>query len=375
MNNLWTALVPFMADLNGMEEVINHSDGLAIIDDCVGYMVVPGYPRHDPINAVTTDIRVSDTIHGTRKKLLMAAKVYIPRYNPAFIVLAAGPVSSMIGTDLDEVADEISEIYGIPTVVLKSCGHKTYDYGLSETFAKLAELFCTDAPKRPDTVNVIGGSAIDWSIENAPIVRDYIARGLMERGMRVISNWGMDCTMADYKAASAASVNLVPTVSGLAAARRLEKEYGTPCVAAAPYGRTWGKMVLDAVSGAPLIPPAAKEGPADVLIVSEQFTANAIRATLRLDYGIDRVMCASFGMMDKKYMEPGDLRLKGEDAALELAGGDYKTVIADRSLRPFVRPGVNFIELNSTALAVVRGEDRPILAGEGLNCWLEYNGI
>lgn len=376
MNELWTVLVPFMADLNGMEEIVNHSDGLAIIDDCVGYMVVPGYPRHDPINVVTTDIRVGDTINGTRHKLLAAAKAYIPRYDPRYLILAAGPVSSMVGTDLEEVADELRAKYSLPVIVMKSCGHKTYDHGMSETFQRLAESFVTETAKRPGAVNVIGGSAIDWSIENAPLVRDYIARELMGRGMQVISNWGMDCTMANYKAASAASVNLVPTVSGLAAARYMEREFGTPYVAAAPLGRTWGKMVLDAVSGATLDVPQPTGDEAEVLIISEQLTANAVRATLRLDYGINNVKAASFGMMDKKLMEPGDVRLKGESDALSLVGsGKYKLIIADSPLRPYAAPGAHFIDLPCTAYAVVRGEERPILAGEGLNRWLEYNGL
>lgn len=373
MNNLYKYLPPFLADTFGFQEVVDVTDGMGILDDCSGYKgrvsrtdVSEPYPGS---RLVTSWIRMEDVIGGTKAKLLEAFRKSAPALDPAFVLVGTAPVASMIGTDLEDVADSITREGGVPAASVELNGHKFYDQGISASLLALAKLLVQPAAEKiPGGVNLIGGNAIDWTTKNVRDVRAWAE----QNGFRVVSQWGARETAEHLRQAARAEVNLVTAACGLATAKWMEQEFGIPYVAAAPFGRSWAAQAAAALKNGvqPALP--AFEGPAKILIVGEQLTANAIRATLALDYGICGVDAATFFTFQKGLGVPSDKRLKGEDALKNLLHGGYDLVIADPDLRVLAPEDCSWIDLPHGAVCLECAPDAvPPLVGEGLNRWLD----
>ncbi len=374
MKNLYQYLAPFLADTYGFQEIIDVTDGMGVLDDCSPYKGSAGRidiaEPYGGSRMVSTGIRMEDVIGGTKEKILEAFRHGRGRFDPAFVLVSTSPVSSMIGTDMEDVADTIRRESGLPAGSVDLGGHKYYDHGISETLLALAKLLVEPAGERlSGGVNLVGGNAIDWTAENVRGVH----RWAEESGFSVLSQWGGGERAENLRRAAGAGVNLVTAMSGLEAARWLEREFGTPYVAAAPFGESWSGRVAEALrtQAQPQLPP--DKGPATVLIIGEQLMANAIRSTLNLDYGIHGVDVATFFTFDKALANPGDRRVKGEEGlrACVQAGG-YSLIIADPDLRCLAPEDCGWIDLPHGAICYeYSGDAFPRLAGGELNRWLD----
>ena len=137
MAKLWKKLPPLMADNFGFIEVMNKTDGMGIIDDCSEYRTSAerrrgrGKTGEPAMRVVHTEISSEDVVTGTRQKVLDTFDAYQRDFSPEFVLLSACPCSAMIGTDLEEIAENIEAGSGIKTAAVKLSGHKTYDVGIS----------------------------------------------------------------------------------------------------------------------------------------------------------------------------------------------------------------------------------------------------
>lgn len=374
MNHLYKYLAPFLADTFGFQEVIDVTDGMGILDDCSGYKgrvsrtdTAEPYPGS---RMVTSWIRMEDVIGGTKAKLLDAFRNSYRDFDPAFVLVGTAPVASMIGTDLEDVADSITRESGIPAAPVELNGHKYYDQGISGTLLTLAKLLVQPAEETiPGGVNLIGGNAIDWTSENVRGVRSWAEAN----GFHVVSQWGGRETAANLRQAAKAEINLVTAACGLAAAKWMKQELNIPYVAAAPFGRGWSGQIAAALKDGsqPALP--ADEETAGILIIGEQLTSNAIRATLALDYGIHGADVATFFTFNKALANSNDKRIKSEDALKELLqSGRYNLIIADPDLRVLAPEDCRWIGLPHGAVCFENtGDGVPQLAGESLNRWLD----
>ena len=285
MKNLYKYLPPFLADTFGFQEIIDVTDGMGILDDCAPYKgKVSRTDINEPYRGsrmVCSNIRMEDVIGGTKAKLMDAFRKNYRQFDPAFVLLSNAPVSSMIGTDLEDVCATITEESGIPAASVDLAGHKYYDHGLSETMLALAKLLTEPSEEKiPHSINLIGGNAIDWNAQTLREIRSWITK----RGFHIISQWGGPERAVNLKQAARAELNLVLTASGLATAKWMEREFGIPYIAAAPFGTDWCARLRCAMNY-----PDQKdvlELPEDtnlphILIVGEQLTSNAIRNTLQ----------------------------------------------------------------------------------------------
>ena len=122
------------------------------------------------------------------------------------------------------------------------------------------------------------------------------------------------------------SGNIVVTVSGYEAARKLEAKYGIPFRCGNPLAR---KQVMR-IAGKTQV--SGKR----ILVIHEQVTANSCREVLR-ELGAAHVDAASWFMMKEELSEKGDLRLREEsDAAAAVRAGNYDMIIADPVMIPLV---------------------------------------
>ena len=156
MKRLWRYITPPLSDVQGMEIVINETNGAGIIDDCSTYKPVGAYRggnhgrkggrgfhgdgerghdfraeshsgtaemgrpkdnvrrRKSAVRTLDSEIRNEDIIIGTEKKVMDTYKTVMEFYDPDFILLSHAPSSSMIGSDLESNADTIREDSGRP---------------------------------------------------------------------------------------------------------------------------------------------------------------------------------------------------------------------------------------------------------------------
>ena len=388
MKNLWTVMPPLLSDNFGFIEVVKNSDGCGIIDDSGDFRLGGGHGGHEghgghggrgsregrpfgerghhghrggkggkgSARVAVSGADAQDVTVGTREKVLAAFREARERYAPEFALFSAGPCGAMIGTDLSEIAETVAQNYRIPAAAVDLTGQKTYDTGISKTTEALARLLAEDAEVIPGAVNILGASNLDWAAEDISGVKLWAE----QQGYRVLAQPGGTVTAQQMRQMGKAQLNLVTTVSGLAAAKYLQNRFGTPYAAAAPFGLEYAG------------PVQTEPESADVLIIGEQFTANAIRKALEQKGMAKGADVATFFQLEKTCGRSGDKRIRGEEGARELLNsGKYHTVIADPLLRPLLQRDCKWIDLPHKALNTYGEASAISLLGSNLDHWLD----
>lgn len=380
MKKLWKILPPLMADNFGFIETIRRTDGVGIIDDCGAYRLGRERRGGPDTRVCHTEIHSEDVVSGTRQKVLDALERAQERYQAKFALLSAGPCSAMIGTDLDEAAEQGAKAVGIPVKALNLTGHKTYDEGISETLCKMAELLCRDQKKIPGSVNLLGANSFDWPESMTVKIRSWFEG----QGIRVIASSCEEMTAEQIAKMPAAERNVVLTVSGLKTAEYLHRVYATPWIAMAPLGESWSRRLMESIreekpfacEGNIPKPCEEEESGQKILIIGEQLMANAVRETLIRECGMKGVRVATFYKLSKKLAFPGDIRIKDEeDAGRLLNDGRWEMILADPILRGLAPEQAKWVDFPHKVLSLY-GESEPLpsLIGKGLNKWLEERG-
>lgn len=382
MAGLWRMLPPLMADNFGFIEVINQTDGMGIIDDCSEYRTGRERKRRtqrQEMRVVHTEMNNEDVISGTEVKILKTFAQYQSEYDPKFVLLSAGPCSAMIGTDLEQAAEKIEKKSNIRTAAVKLSGQKKYDMGISETLLSFVKLLVKKEEPEDNCINIFGATKLDWQETNCKELRNWIE----QEGIHIVADFGGKETSANMEKAAKASMNLVVSVSGIAAAKYLEKEYGTPYIVMAPFGKKSAKKLsaalqkknaeqfLEGYQNTAFC--GIKERQEKVLIVGEQVMCNAIRETLHDEYGYTNIQACTFFIFEKSIASPGDRRIRSEeDAKKLLMENKYDLVIADPLLGKLAPSGTAWIDLPHKAFELY-GETYtlPLLLGENLDIWLE----
>ncbi|MCD8068424.1 MAG: hypothetical protein LUE87_06000 [Lachnospiraceae bacterium] len=369
------------------------------------------------VRVMNSDIRNEDIITGTENKVMQTFERGMEQYVPNFVLLCCAPSASMINSDLEYAAEKITKQSGLPAAEVKIDGDKDYLYGIGTTLETLGRILLTPQETIPGTVNLLGANTIDWTAETVASVDEMIA----DAGWRVISHWGTKETTENLKKAAAAQVNVVVSEAGLKLARFMESEFGIPFLAGAPFGRknaekltaelnkyknaefyakngenqawdeeqevpdTWPDLSAkntaafreSGQSGAAVNATACATASAEtsatpeILIVGEQFIANAVRESL-LAQGQSNIRVLSFYDMDRAYMLPGDKKLTGEDDFAAQANADsVRMIIADLDCRPLVRGEVQYIGFpDGGSFSPVNPTENFNMTGALLDQWL-----
>lgn len=289
------------------------------------------------------------------------------RFDPNFVLLSAGPCGAMIGTDLKEIAETITNEYHIPAAAVDLTGQKAYDVGISKTTEAMARLLAKPGEVRPGTLNILGATALDWSAEDLSEAKNWAA----QQGWQVLTQPGTSVTAAQLADMGKAQLNWVTTVSGLAAARCLQNTFGTPFVVGTPFGVKQCGKLADCMHS-PCLPDPTEPFEVDALIIGEQFAANALRDALEAKGFAKGADVATFYQLDKKYARRSDRKIKGEADARELINsGKYRLIIADPILRPLLKTDCEWIDLPHRAMNSYSECTPPPLFGSKLDNWLD----
>ncbi len=350
----------YTADVSGVCSALFELGGMTVMHDASGCNST--YNTHDEPRWYDTDSLVFlsglselEAVMGDDEKFIGDVAEAARELHPAFIALAGTPIPMVIGTDFAALASLIEQRTGIPTFGFATNGMHSYLSGASQAFAALAERLVQEPRERRKelSVNLLGVTPLDFSVGT---MVGSLRRRLEAEGIAVASCWAMGDSLENICWAGQATVNLVVSWCGLAAARVLRRRFGTPYVVGTPVGEAFTHVLAEEIRAAardgqdrlPLTkrPPAE---PGDLTLIAESVTGGSLAAAMALEQG-KRVRLVCPLETEDGFLLPGDVRARDEvelEPLFKEAGG----IIADPLYRPLYPPEVPFYELPHEAFS------------------------
>ena len=352
---------PFAPDQSGAVSVLYDMGGICVICDaggCTGNICGFDEPRwFGSQSAVfSAGLRDMDAILGRDDRLvekLFDASQIIPA---SFAAIVGTPVPAVIGTDYQALRRMSSRKTGLPVIAVNTDGMEYYDRGLEKTYIALLEEFCRQ--QKPvaaaglgtldenksgaaGIIGIWGYSPLDFA---GILSEDDLREWVRQQGYREMICCGAGTGIEDLQKLAFAEKNIVLSPAGAAAARWLQKTYGTQ----------WEYCIPGADRILRTVAPDLPAGP--TLIVHQQVLADSLCGILRRQ-GI-QADSASFFMMKPDVKKDHDVQLREEtDLRTLLEERHYTNVIVDRSMEPVIEGlPVNVFHLPHFA---VSGEQLP----------------
>lgn len=335
MKKLWIDLPAFAPDYSGVCSALYELGGLCVIHDasgCTGNYTGYDEPRWygGSGKVFCSGLREIDAVLGRDDKLIEEILYAAEDLRPTMLTVLGSPVPMVIGTDMDGIARELEDRSGLPAFGFQTNGLSLYNKGAAQAMTALLRRFAEPVGHQVSRgVNLLGMTPLDLGAgSNAGDLAACIAQG----GFTILGRLMMGVTLEQLRAAGQAQANLVVAQAGLAAAKLLQRRFGTPYAAALPLGdgtaalRLLDQVMEDGVSRH--LSDPAEEG--DILIVAEQLLGNALRhAVLTRDPGRRVTVATMFGL-DPALASVGDLDLPTEeDLRLALASGRFRVLVGD----------------------------------------------
>lgn len=317
-------LSPFAPDNSGVVSALFELGGLIAICDaggCTGNVCGFDEPRWFTMRSAvfSTGMRDMDAILGRDKQLVEKIVSAQNSVKAPFIVLVGTPVPAVIATDFKALRRMIEKRTMVPVLTVESTGVNGYDKGASKAYEMLFDTFaCETYPVEPGRIGVLGCTPLDFSSCRAGA---YVKQATGENA----KVYGMGAGLEEVAKASANACNLVVSPGGIAAARLLEKRFGTPWKVQCPWCPDCVTEQLPALKGK------------RVVVVHQHFAGIALREKL-LEAGAAAVAVGSYFMMEKSLMEAQDRLLKEEeDFPAFVNGFQADAVVADLNFKKLLR--------------------------------------
>ena len=339
----------YTGDTSGVCSALFELGGMTVMHDPSGCNST--YNTHDEPRWYDNDSLVfisalteTQAIMGDDDKLFRDTLEAARDLNPQFIALAGSPIPSLIGTDFEALAYRLEHELSISCFGFSTDGMHSYISGASMAFSALAEKISEECPKTEElSVNILGVTPLDFSVTGNV---EEIEGTLEQNGIRINGCWAMGGTIDDIKRASAAHVNLVVSSCGLAAARVLQRRFGTPFVIGCPCGK-FTEKIINAIKALENINLCIPTG-GDTVIIGESVTACSLANALELEGIGARVISAV--ETDAALLSETCVHAVDEDEIIPLIL-DAKTVIADPLYRPIVPETARFVSLPHEAFS------------------------
>ena len=325
MKSLLKHLSPFAPDQSGAVSALFEFGGLIAICDaggCTGNICGFDEPRWFTRRSAifSAGLRDMDAILGRDDKLVAKLKNAMSGSGLAFSAIIGTPVPAIIATDFKALKRMAEKRTGLPAIAVATTGTRHYDKGASDAWLELFRTFATERlDVDPGTVGVLGASPLDLS---TPDAGGHLAAALENEGWKTVRSYGMGAGLDAVRAASGAAKNIVIAPAGLAAAKHLQKTFGTPFEVRCPWLPPRVTAALPELAGL------------KTLVIHQQFAANAVRDEMRKLDASSEVTVASWFMMEPESMRDGDFRIESEEAFIEAAmNGGYDALVCDERLR------------------------------------------
>ena len=345
MRGLRKYLTPFAPDQSGAVSVLYELGGLIAICDaggCTGNVCGFDEPRwfEQKSALFSAGLRDMDAILGRDDRLVEKLVDAASKLDVKFVAIIGTPVPAVIGTDYKALGRMCEKRLNMPVITIDTDGMELYDVGEEKAWLELFGTFAEkgkpnlDIEKKRGKIGVLGLTPQDTSDLQAPKkIREYyqekegkeaICYCMGENVGRMV--YGLD----NDRTAGEVEKNIVVSPAALAAAKYLEKTFGTPYEVTYPIVEE-------------LVPDMDYRGK-KILIVHQQVIGNAMRAEIRRrcqkvngDPSVDNnavITVASWFMMKQELSEEGDISLREEDDYMELVREeDYDIVFADPMMK------------------------------------------
>ncbi len=372
MKGLWHSLLPFATDCAGVYSLFADSDSVVIGQDPGGSVLrCREFSEHRPdTTAHFSGVHLSerDVVIGNPEKRLNAFRKVLEDRRPEQIVLTGTPVSSMVAIDLKGLGRTLEKETGIPVLSFPTTGGLWYDRGLSTAFLRiyrhLSRVPSRDAApgtresgnpvpeEKREPINLLGLNTMDFP---DPAARDALVQLFVEDGYEISSIWGIHSGLSQWSGAFRARRNVVCSVSGLALAKKMEKDRGIPYEMLydtetiqkelRQFAGSTGAEKLDGERWGSGTEPK-------LLVIGEQVTSHSLRLLLEHIFPGIRIRCAGFFERAPELERNDDLKWQSENDMIEhLRQNSYDLVVADpvlllagerpRALYPFIHPPVS----------------------------------
>lgn len=318
MRGLRKYLTPFAPDQSGAVSVLYELGGIVVVCDaggCTGNICGFDEPRWDSTRSAifSAGLRDMDAILGRDTKLVAELADAAHKIDANFAAVVGTPVPSVIGTDYHALRHMAERKCGLPVITMDTTGMDLYDVGASKAYVELFHRFATEQlPAKKGRVLYLGANPLDMSR---------------------IPPKSMSLSFEDVVSASAAEKIVVLSPSGVAAAKLLNRRFGTPYDAFPEAGCFFADGVVPKANASILASgDTAAYRDKRVLVVQQQVAANALREEL-LRAGAASVTCATWFMLLPELAQEGDVRLRQEDDFEELVyGGGFDVLVGDPTL-------------------------------------------
>ena len=247
MKSLLKHLSPFAPDQSGAVSALFEFGGLIAICDaggCTGNICGFDEPRWFTRRSAifSAGLRDMDAILGRDDKLVAKLQAAMDGSGLAFSAIIGTPVPAIIATDFKALKRMAEKRTGLPALTVATTGTRHYDVGASDAWLELFKTFATERfDVESGTVGVLGVSPLDFPTLDAG---NLLSAVLKNEGWKTVNCYGMGAGLDAVKTASAATKNLVVSPAGLAAAKYLQKTFGTPYEVRCPW---LPPQVLDAL--------------------------------------------------------------------------------------------------------------------------------
>ena len=347
----------YSADVFGVCSALFELGGMIIMHDASGCNST--YTTHDEPRWYDMESMVyisglseMEAIMGDDEKLIGDIVAAAEELNPRFIAVAGTPIPAMTGFDFQAVAELIELRTGIPAFGFSTTGMHSYVQGASLALEAIAQRFVDRNVTKTEfpSANILGLTPLDFTVNGT----DHdIAAFLENAGFQVLSRWAMGSTLENMAQAGRAHVNLVVSSTGLAAAKVLQAQFGTPYVVGVPMGAEYSALLRSALhtaagTGENQFPLCELTG-GDILLIGEAVTSLSLASAMELSCGLGvKIICPT--ICDSGLLRSKDLLLQDEEQ-IEDALRSAKLVIADPLFRPICPEGVRFAPLPAEAFS------------------------
>ncbi len=365
MRRSYRIIPTYTGDVSGACSALFELGGMVVMHDPSGCNST--YNTHDETRWYDQDSLVflsglteMDAILGNDEKLVDDVVRATQELRPRFVALASSPIPYLNGTDFPGLCRLIEGRTGVPAFFVPTNGMHDYVCGAGQALKMIAERFVESPRRRREhAVNLLGVTPLDFAAAGSA---DSLRRAVEGLGWEVVSCWAMGDDLDALARAGEATVNLVTSAVGLAAAKELRRRFGTPYVCGIPvdgFGDALGAALARAAASGTCEVPYLERGqagdaagcPAEhlVILVGEPVTMGSLAAAISARRGVPtRVLCplerceGLLGSLDKRTLGEEDV---------EAALGCARAVVADPLYQSVCPPGVPFYPLPHQAFS------------------------
>lgn len=186
-------------------------------------------------NIYSTHMSESDITFGKYDRLEKSIKEVDLNKKPKYIFVMASSISSIIGTDIEAICEEIQNEVNARLIPIKTGGLKAdYNSGVEEALELIVKNIVKDSSIKSNKVNIIG---CNIDVYNFLSDCNEIKRLMKELFDKDINTVFTSYTSIDYiEKAAEAELNIVLRKEGLKAAEYMKKKFNIPYIYGKPIG-------------------------------------------------------------------------------------------------------------------------------------------